>query len=194
MRISSFLLLLALPLFGGCAHTIVVAPDFGHLPTAPKDATRMERPAGYVMSDADRKRIVNSGGGGGDSVSYTLYKDIESGFYHVLSNFFAHVYAMNRPDDAAFIKEKNIELIFVPIFTTQSSSSSLLTWPPTEFTLKIEINAVDLHGKTIWKQEVTGVGKAEFSEFKSEFGLAAKRAAEQALQKLDAALVQFPKD
>lgn len=175
----------------GCAHAILVAPDTDRLPNA-ATAGRSTKAVGYYISAADRSNVFTTAGGGGDKVSYSPYKDLEPALYHALSNRFERVYSLPSGEDHAFIAEKNIQFVFTPRFETQSSSSSLLTWPPTDFSVTIDVSAIDSAAKIVWQTHVTGAGHAEFSEFKRDFGLAAKRAAEQAFQHLDAELGLFP--
>jgi hypothetical protein len=107
----------------------------------------------------------------------------------VLGNVFENVYVLKSMDDKAFIAEKGISIVLRPTIGTSSNSPSLLTWPPTEFVVIIEIKAIDAAGKPLWADTVTAKGNAEFDEFKSDFGLAAKRASEAALALLQARLI-----
>ena len=181
---------LALSQCAGCAHTMLVGPDADHLPAA--TATRIDAAAAYVMTDAQRGLVVTSAGGGGDKASYQLNHDLEPALFRVLSNRFVKAFVVASADDKKFLADKNVQFVFTPNFTSNSSSSSLLTWPPTEFSLTIDIEARDAQGKTVWHDKVVGTGHAEFSEFKHDFGLSAKRAAEDAFGKLQQALQAFP--
>jgi len=177
-------------LCAGCAHTIVIGPDMSRLPVETPPVS--SGAAAYYISSENRERPVTSGGGGGDSVKYTPYKDLEPALFRVLSNHFAQVYALKSPQDRAFMQERNVRFVFTPQYSTTSSSSSLLTWPPTEFTLTIHVEAVDQDQKSVWQADVTGTGQATFAEFKRDFALAAERASEQAFRKLGAKLAEFP--
>jgi hypothetical protein len=117
------------------------------------------------------------------------YKDLEGGLYQVLGNVFETVYALKSMDDKAFIAEKGISIVLRPTIGTSSNSTSLLTWPPTAFVVIIEIKAFDAAGKQLWADTVTAKGNAEFDEFKSDFGLAAKRASEAARALLQVRLI-----
>jgi hypothetical protein len=44
----------------------------------------------------------------------------------------------------------------------------------------------------VWQKKVTGQGQAEFSEFKHDFSLAARRASKQAFQNLQQAISAAP--
>lgn len=170
---------------------ILIGPDVNRLPNG-KSAGFSNEAAGYYISPENRARIVKSGGGGGDSIKYAPYKDLEPALFRVLSNRFAQVYSLKTPASRAFVQKKGIDFIFTPQFSTTSTSNSLVTWPPTEFTLTIHIDAVDREMQPVWHAEVTGVGHATFSEFKHDFALAAERAAEDAFTKLQAKLEEFP--
>jgi hypothetical protein len=184
--------LLALTLLSGCAHPILIGPDNTKLPTTSSSLSPKTLSVGYFISDADRARRVITPGGGGDKVEYAPYKDLEPGLFRVLGNVFTDVHVLKSPDDKAYIVAKGIKLILRPTINTNSSSPSPFTWPPTNFEVLIDVQAVDAAGTTVWKTTVSGKGQAEFSEFKSDFGLAAKRASEAALTNLQAALVASP--
>ncbi len=189
-RLRGACLVALLALGGGCAHTIVIGPDVSRLPADNPAASTGA--VGYYISAEDRARAVTSGGGGGDSVKYTPYKDLEAALFRVLSNHFAQVYSIKSAQDRAFIQEKGIRFVFTPKFSTTSASSSLITWPPTEFTLTIRIDAIDREQKSVWQTEVTGKGQATFDEFKRDYALAAGRAGLDAFLQLQAKLAEFP--
>lgn len=185
------ILLVALVLScGGCAHAILIAPDGDRLPDVAA-VPHTDKAVGYYISSVDRARTITTPGGGGDSVAYAPYKELEPALYRVLSRHFDRVYSLSSNEDFAFVREKNIRFVFAPRFETQSSSDSLLTWPPTDFGVTIDVTAIDGAAKPVWHARVTGSGQATFSEFKSDFGLAAKRAAEAAFRHLDEELEKF---
>ncbi len=183
-------LLAAFSLIGGCAHSIVITPDAAKLgtPVAKPSANRVA----YFISDEERARKVITPGGGGDKVEYAPYKELEAGIYRVLGNVFASVDQMKNENDSSFIADRKINFVMRPKITTNSSSSSPFTWPPTDFDVIIEIKATDNSGKVVWQDTVIGKGKAEFSEFKSDFALSAKRASEAALNELQKKLIGSP--
>jgi hypothetical protein len=179
----------AFTVLGGCAHSIVITPDASKLTQVTKQSTNK---VGYYISDEERARKVITPGGGGDKVEYAPYKELESGIYRVLNNVFSSVDQLKSESDKTYIADKKINFVLRPSITTNSSSSSLLTWPPTMFEVTIEIKATDSSGKVVWQDKVTGKGNAEFSEFKSDFSLAAKRASEAALVELQRKLIASP--
>jgi len=164
----------------GCAHSITIAPDLAAID--PKDPIeKIQQNVGYYISAEDRARAVITPGGGGDKVQYFPYRDLEPGLFKVLTNMFNDVFALKTPDDKSFLASKNITFVLIPKIQTNSSSDSLFTWPPTDFTVLVECDALSPDGQPIWQVTATGVGKAIFSELAHEFGLAGRRASEAAL-------------
>lgn len=186
---SSVLFVLAI-LCGGCAHSIVTTPDLGELKHGGMDP--IDRNVGYYISKEDRERQVTTPGGGGDKVSYFPYKELEPALYKALSNVFRRAYPLESPDDAQAMQAKGISLVFTPTIATNSSSDSALTWPPTKFTVILACKAIDASGKTIWEKQFTGEGAAEFSEFRTDFSMAAKRASLSTFQQFQKALASDP--
>ncbi len=171
----------------GCAHPITMNPDLAAV-TAPAGARVIEKNVGYHLPDALRQVEVTTPGGGGDKVSYFPYRDIEPGFYKVLSETFRNVTKIQNPADRAALKNGSINLLITPQVTTNSSSGSAFTWPPTQFTVTLACAITDADGKPVQTITVSGEGKAEFDEFKANFSLAAVRASNDALAKLLKAL------
>ena len=78
--------------------------------------------------------------------------------------------------------------MLTPEITTESASDSVMTWPPTQFTVNLNCRITDLAGKEVDTVRVSGYGRATFDEFKSNFSLAAVRASTDALNRLSQAL------
>ena len=171
----------AIAALSGCAHQIQLNPNTDSFVSSDKI---INTTVGYHISDEDRKKIVTTDGGGGDDVSYSPYKDTESILFTVLSNKFEDVYLVKNLDDNAFIKENEIKLIFIPEIITQSSSSSAFTWPPTKFVIDLTVKAVNSSGDLVWEKQIIKTGEAEYDEFKEDFSLSARRAAEQVFLEL----------
>jgi len=166
----------------GCAHLIVITPDVSQLD--PRTVTPVDRNVGYVISEADRGKQVETPGGGGDKVSYYPYRELEPALFRVLSNLFNRVYRLGALSDADAPRANNITLVFVPEIETSSSSDGAFTWPPTDFAVNLTCRVFDRDGKLILERRVMGKGRASFSEFKSDFALAAKRAGLNAMLNL----------
>ncbi len=186
--IHKFLSIYSFIILTGCAHSIQVNPDLAKLRNI-ESASASDKTVAYYISKENLAAEVITPGGGGDNVKYKPYADTQGALNTVLLKKFAKVYSVESLEDKAFIKEKGISYIFVPHLVTNSSSSSLVTWPPTEFTIKLECNALDENGNTVWGAIVNSTGNAKYSEFKKDFSLSARRASENAfttfLQELD---------
>jgi len=176
-------------LLTGCAHSISLAPDVTKIPPA---SSKIAKTAGYVITENNRSLQVTTPGGGGDSVKYFAYRDLEPGFRKALSEVFATVVKLSGPDDTANITAKGVSLIITPTITTTSKSDSMLTWPPTSFTIELNCAVIDARGQAVAQIKSQGQGQATFDEFKHEFALAARRAAEQALGNLVNSLAAAP--
>ena len=168
-------------LLAACAHPINLEPT--KLPER-DDAKLVAKKVGYVLTDTDRAKEVTTPGGGGDKVSYYPYRDMEKAIRASLRAVYQDVSSLKSPNDAAAIKEAGVAYIFLPEISTTSSSSSPFTWPPTQFTVNVICTVTDPQGAVLAKVASTGAGAAEFSEFKSDFSLSARRAVAEAVEKL----------
>jgi hypothetical protein len=131
---------------------------------------------------------VTTPGGGGDKVAYYPYKELEPALQKVLNNVFQNIERVQSPNDPAYLKQHGIAYVFVPTIKTDSSSSGMLTWMPTKFTVDLTCKAYDDAGTQIWTRQFTGTGEAVFGELKSDFSLAAKRASQKTFQELQGAV------
>ena len=186
-RLSIFGLLYVL--IAGCAHPISLSPEIA-LIASDGGANKIPASVGYYFKE-DREKEVTSAGGGGDKVRYKPYKDIEIGFYKALTNVFEGVHALDSGQDTAIDRSK-INYVIALDVSTNSSSSSLFTWPPTDFGVNLSCDISDNSGAKITNILAIGTGHAEYSEFSSDFSLSAKRASQDALSKLQYALLNAP--
>ena len=175
----------------GCAHPISLAPNMSAF-DGKQANQKISKNVGYYISQEDRDREVTTPGGGGDKVSYFPYRDLEAGLYKVLSNTFNDAYVVKSLDDKNYLAEKKIAYVLVPKIETTSSSSGTFTWPPTDFTVSLECRTLSPTGAVVWRTTANGVGKATYSEFKSDFSLAARLASEQALLELQKQISASP--
>lgn len=180
-KFKSFAVIVAIALLSGCAHQIQLNPNTDSFVESEK---KIDTVVGYYLSEEDRKKSVTTPGGGGDKVTYRPYKDTESILFTVLSNKFKDVYLVKSLEDSTFIKDNEIKLIFIPKIITQSSSSSAFTWPPTKFVIDLTVKALNSSGEIVWQKNIKETGEAEYDEFKADFSLSARRAAEQAFLQL----------
>lgn len=192
MRLFKFFFMLTImAIITGCAHPLVISPDISKLERSGSTQT-IDKNVGYYIPADIRDKAVKTKGGGGDSVTYTPYKDMETAFYKMLSNVFKDVTVLKSPNDAEAIAKHSINYIITPEITTESSSPSPFTWPPTTFSVNLTCNIATPDGKMIGKPVVVGEGRAEFSEFKSDFPLSGKRATLDSLLKMQDSLLKMP--
>lgn len=177
--------LLLAAVISGCAHPISLAGNASAL--SGTGTGKLDKAVGLSMTDEDRKREVTGPGGGGDKVSYLPYRDMETGLYIALSETFARVSRVSGLSDPK-VKSEGLNYIVTPSISTTSFSPSIMTWPPTIFTIELTCKVVGADGKSVTELRVMGDGRAEFDEFKADPSLSAKRAAEDALKKLVKAL------
>jgi hypothetical protein len=179
--------LLCALLLAACAHPISLAPNLTKL-DPPAGAVRAGT-VGLYVSTADKERQVITPGGGGDKVSYYPYRELEAGIFKTLGSVYERVIVVASPTDVDALTKAGVSMVARPQIITQSSSSSILTWPPTDFQVQLSCTFADLGGTAIAETLVTGIGHADFEEFKSDFSLAAKRASEDALNKTQKAIL-----
>ncbi len=192
MRIAKLIAALTVvAALAGCAHPIAVSPNISKIERGAADQPIKKNVAYYIADDV-RNKEVTTPGGGGDKVSYSPYRDIETAFYKMLSNVFDNVTKLKTPTDADAIEKNKISYVITPQLVTNSSSPSPLTWPPTQFSLDMTCNVKDAVGKTIVTKQVVGQGQAEYDEFKKDFSLSGRRAAEDALLKMQRVLLDAP--
>jgi hypothetical protein len=176
-------------LLGACAHPITIPP----LETPIRDEAKLiSKNVAYVMTEADRKKQVITPGGGGDKISYYPYLDLEKSIRDALRAVYKNVSVIPSPSNTEAIKANDIKLIFTPEISTTSSSESLFTWPPTKFSIEITLNVTDPKGSFISRIRVIGNGEAEFEEFKTDLGLAGRRASTELSQKLKKEIAANP--
>ena len=71
-----------------------------------------------------------------------------------------------------------------------NTGSGLFTWPPTNFTVDLTCNVRDSTGTLMATPRVVGTGSAETGERLRHHGIAGERAMEDALTKMQAALLE----
>lgn len=181
IKVLGWLATLLVVTLTGCAHPVSLSSDVSKLMGS--GANKIDRKVGLVMTDEQRRFEQTTPSGGGDKVSYLPYRDLESGLYVVLSENFAgvtRVAGVNDPKVAA----DGLAFLVLPAIATTSFSPSLVTWPPTIFTVAVTLSVVDPRNNPVTEVKVQGEGRAEFDDFKTDVSLSAKRAAEDVLKKL----------
>lgn len=187
-RIAALIAFIAM--LAGCAHPIAIQAE-----KTPErvEATLTQKKVAYAMTEVDRNKQVITPGGGGDRVSYYPYRDLEKGMREALRSIYLDVVVVTSATDTNAVRESGALLVFTPEIITISSSPSPFTWPPTQFTTEIVCKVTDASGLEISRIRVIGTGNAEFTEFKSNFGLAANRAGTDATAQLSKAIRTEPK-
>lgn len=180
-----FVSVLAALLITGCAHQINVTPDVAKLERTSITAPRIAANVGYYIPHEASSIEITTPGGGGDNVRYFPYRDIEPGFHKMLSNVFTGVVKLT-----SIAGLPGVDYIIAPDIVTSSGGSGFFTWPPTNFTVDLTCNVRDAYGKLLVSPRVVGTGSADTSERLSEHGIAGKRAAEDALLKMQASLLE----
>ncbi|AOF87328.1 putative lipoprotein [Hydrogenophaga sp. RAC07] len=170
-----------LALLTACAHPIGISP----LETPVRNEAGLNpKKVAYVMTDADRGKEVITAGGGGDKVSYFPYRDLEKSIRDALRAVYSDVFVVKSASDREAIATFGVTHVFSPSITTTTESPSLFTWPPTKFGIDLTCEVSDAEGKAVTTVKAQGNGTAEFAEFKSDFGLAGRRAAAQLSEQL----------
>jgi len=189
-KISVITALVAVMYASGCAHMINITPPLNTI--SAEGITKIDKTVGYYISKEQRALLTTSKGGGGDKVTFHPYAELEPALNQVLTNTYTKVVPLAAINDKAELESKQIAYVFAPVITTTSSSSSALTWPPTNFTVTIACTAANGSGANVWNSTVTGSGEAEFAEFKHDFSLAARRASKDAFNQLQKGIVAAP--
>lgn len=174
----------------GCAHPIKISPDMSRLETASTAQPRMTNKVGYYIPPEVESVEVTTQGGGGDNVRYYPYSDMDPGFHKILSNVFASVVKLPYPTDKSTLEREGIDYVIVPTIVTTSGGSGFFTWPPTNFSVDLTSQIRGSDGKLIASPRVVGIGNAGTSERLSEYGIAGRRAMEDALLKMQLALFE----
>ncbi|MDO9237690.1 MAG: hypothetical protein Q7U28_16860 [Aquabacterium sp.] len=170
----------ALVLMTGCAHQVSMTPDTKQLAAAP---AKINKSIAYVISAADLTKEVQTPGGGGDKIKYQPYRDLDGALYQAFSAVFADVSKVTNASEA-----KGVTFVITPSITTNSSSDSMFTWPPTQFSVDLVCSVADIKGQAVTEVRASGKGAATFDQFKSDLSLAARLASMDAVNNLVKAL------
>lgn len=196
MRIFKLVtLLLAIASLVGCAHAIDVSPSSLNFDREPSSSAKINTSVGYFIPLQKIGLEVTTPGGGGDNVKYFPYRDIEAGYERMLNNVFENVVRVRSVDGTTELSGSGVKYIITPDVLTNSGSTGLFTWPPTNFSVDLTSTVRNSSGVTIASPRVLGNGQvAGFSEFKNDFGLAGRLAMADALMKMQQALLEIKFD
>ncbi|MBC7939834.1 MAG: hypothetical protein H7Z19_08745 [Chitinophagaceae bacterium] len=171
-----------------CAHPVKIAPQL----ILSTDRSRIvDKKVGYRITDAQRAMKVTTSGGGGDNISYYLYRDMEKGLFDTLASVFSGVYVIPETGAQDFIVANGLNFVFSPVLESDSSSRNVLMWNPTDFTLRLRATAFDASENIVWTREFTGAGRAPAGGSLSETP-AAQAAALDVFKQLQQALLDEP--
>ncbi|MEQ6918477.1 SHOCT domain-containing protein [Halomonas aquatica] len=184
-----FLSIAVVGALSGCAHRINVAPELANIESLSHGFDNRSVSVGYYIPSELLSLEVTTPGGGGDNVRYFPYRDIETGYERVLSNVYSGVVKLRSTPDYSRTKQLGLDYVIQPQIVTSSGSTGFFTWPPTNFTVDLENSIRDESGTVIAAPRVVGVGTAETAERLSDHGVAGKRAMNDALSKMQAALL-----
>ena len=179
----------AIVLLAACSHPVKITPPTLALVSDP--AVRVDRAVGYLITDQQRAMQVTTGGGGGDKISYTPYRDLESGLYQTLASVFSSVYVVPGAGADTFFADKHLGFVFMPEIATDSSSSNILLWNPTDFSVRLHVVANDASGKAVWTRDFTGKAHSAAGGSLVE-NVAAQQAAADVFGQLQKALIEEP--
>ncbi len=192
MKLLKILLSIAIfSALSGCAHRITVEPDLAKIEGLSQGVDNRSVSVGYYIPHDLLSLEVTTPGGGGDNVRYLPYRDIETGYERVLSSVFSNVVKLHTTPDYSRTKQLGLNYVIQPQIVTSSGSTGFFTWPPTNFTVDLANIIRDDNGTVIATPRVVGVGTAETAERLSEHGVAGKRAMNDALSKMQAALLEL---
>lgn len=176
----------------GCAHPIVISPKTEKIVRDSSSQPKIIANVGYFISENTSKIEITSAGGGGDNVRYFPYKEIEAGYQRMLQNVFDKVTKLKSSNDQSELSKESIKYVFEPVMLTTSGSTGFFTWPPTNFTVDLTSIIRDTSGKTKGNPRVVGNGQVDFIlDMDGDYGLAGRLAMEDALLKMQRALLEF---
>jgi len=144
----------------------------------------------YYIAPETAALEITTPGGGGDNVRYYPYRDIEVGLRRVLATVFRTVVKLATAPTPGALSSEGVAYVIVPAIVTTSGGSGFFTWPPTSFTVDLTSQVRAADGSTVVSPRVVGLGSAETGERMLDHGLAGRRAMEDALRKMQAALAE----
>lgn len=171
---------IAAALLVGCAHPISINPDTSKLSLGLDPKQRLDAKTAYQMPAASLALEVTTPGGGGDAVRYFPYRDMDAGLEQMLGTVFTNV----ARSGGSLQAQAGIDYIITPTIVTNSGSDGLFTWPPSNFTVDLTLTIRRPSGDIIASPRVVGQGHASDGERIFDYGIAGRRAAEDALIKM----------
>ena len=177
----------------GCAHSIVISANPASVMREPGLPSTINAKAGYYIPDSLQSLEVQTPGGGGDSVAYYPYRDLEPAFSRMLGNVYQSVAKLSTASDAKLLAQDGVKYIITPRLLTSSSSTSGVRWPPSDFSLDLTCDVREASGNLIASPRVIGTGRYAVPAIiiGSDMGTAGKRAMEDALLQMQRVLLEL---
>jgi hypothetical protein len=183
--------LMVITLFG-CVHSIVISPKTEKIERELGSLPKIKANVGFFISADSSKKEVSTPGGGGENVRYFPYKDLETAYQLMLLNVFDKVIKLKSVGEQNELSKEGIKFVLEPVLVTTSRSTEIFTWAPTNFTVDLTSNIRDASGKIIGNPRVVGNGHVDFNlEMGGDYGLAGRLAMEDALLKMQRALLEI---
>lgn len=191
IRFRAWLLLIPVVFLFGCAHPISIQPKIDSLVRASDAPERLKKKVGYYIPEASLGLEVTTPGGGGDSVRYFPYRDMEAGYRLMLSNVFEKSERLKDDLNPAEIQKAGLAYILQPVITTNSGSTGVLTWPPTNFTVDLTTQIRDATGALVASPRAVGTHSVSgIMEMGGNFGITGQMATQDALVKMQSMLLE----
>ncbi len=188
-KLSSWLLLTAVLVLGGCAHPISIQPKVENIERPAGAPERFKAKVGYFIPQASLDLEVTTPGGGGDNVRYFPYRDIDAGFQRMLANVFETAVRVASMPSSADMQRDGMTFILSPILITSSGSTGVFTWPPTNFSIDLTTHVRDGAGALVASPRAVGAASVgSILDMKGNFGLTGQLAMQDALLKSQAML------
>jgi hypothetical protein len=184
--------LMVITLFG-CAHPIVISPRTEKIERELGSLPKIKANVGFFISSDSSKIEVETPGGGGDNVRYFPYKDLETAYQLMLLNVFDKVIKLKSVGEHNELSKEEIKFVLEPVLVATSGSSGFFSWAPTNFTVDLTSKIRDASGKIIGNPRVVGYGQVNL-DMGGDYGLAGRLAMEDALLKMQRALLEINYD
>jgi hypothetical protein len=173
----------------GCAHPIEISPNQENLERGLHSTQPIKAKVALFIPTQALDLEVTTPGGGGDNVRYYPYKALEAGYQRMLQNVFESVTRVQSLEDSNALTRNGFSFTLTPELITNSGSTGLFTWPPTNFSVDLTTKIRDANGILLDSPRVIGIGQATgYSDFSDDYGIAGRRAMEDALVKTQGAL------
>lgn len=191
-NLKVFLSVAALTFLVGCAHPISIAPKADVVSTNAVAKEKLKKKVGFFIAPESLNLEVTTPGGGGESVRYFPYRDLEVGYQKMLNGVFDGVIRVSKATDSAEFERGGLAYIFTPELITNSGSTGIFTWAPTNFSIDLTSKVRDASGKLVSNARAIGVGSFPDGAIamKGNYGIAGQLAMQDVLDKTSTLLFE----